>query len=539
MSEMPARPPELVPVTGLRSPWVLPASVCITGACVLIMEVLGTRILAPYFGNTIFTVSSVISVTLGALSAGYYIGGVCADRWASFRIYSIVIICSGVVVTLSYAASTYVLPLIGQRMPITSGPFLSSLVLMFVPALLLGTISPFAVKLQSTYFPDRGVGRIAGEILFWSTGGSIAGSLATGFVLIPRFAIDTIVVGAGATVSCTGAALFLYQARPRMRAIAALLTLPVLHGLPIHAARPWSLGVLYEEEGVYSRVKIHDGVHEGRPTRFLQLDRSMAGAMFLDASDPGELAFDYSRYYVLYRALELQLHTALVLGGGAYSLPKALLNEAPDVRVHVAEIEPRLFDLAKQFFRARDDPRLIIDNDDARRILARATTRYDLVFADAFSTVLSIPPHLTTVEFFALVRSRLNEAGIFIANINGSLDDRPQSFTLAAMKTFRSVFANSYFFAIRSPEFVGLQNILFVGINGPRRLDLRTPKIVNRQDMWLQSLVERQINVEGLEWDKYQLLTDNFAPVEYMTAKELHRVPRWHESSDKARRPIQ
>ena len=179
-------------------------TVFLTGACVLVIEVVATRILSPYFGNTIFTVSSVISVVLLALSAGYYLGGKLADRFPTEKFFYSIILASGLSVILLQFLMLFFLPVIGYALPITGGPLVSAVFLFFLPSFLLGTLSPFAVKLQGQYFPEKGLGSIAGEIFFWSTLGSIFGSLLAGFVLIPRFGINNIISAIAAVLVVLG-----------------------------------------------------------------------------------------------------------------------------------------------------------------------------------------------------------------------------------------------------------------------------------------------------------------------------------------------
>ena len=168
--------------------------VFLTGACVLIIEIVATRILSPYFGNTIFTVSSVISVVLAALSVGYYIGGKLADKTPSEKVFYSIILSSGLSILFLQLLNLRLLPYLGYKLSLMNGPLITAIILFFIPSFLLGTLSPFAIKLQELNAPDKGIGSIAGEIFFWSTLGSIFGSLATGFIFIPKFGINQIVI---------------------------------------------------------------------------------------------------------------------------------------------------------------------------------------------------------------------------------------------------------------------------------------------------------------------------------------------------------
>ena len=137
------------------------ASVFITGAAVLIVEITATRILSPYFGNTIYTVSSVIGVVLAALSIGYYVGGIMSDKYPSLKIFFAIIVVSGFTVLLLRLLIYFSLPFLANNFSLISGPLISSLFLFFLPSFLLGTLSPYAIKLQQKSLEKEGVGKAA------------------------------------------------------------------------------------------------------------------------------------------------------------------------------------------------------------------------------------------------------------------------------------------------------------------------------------------------------------------------------------------
>jgi spermidine synthase len=506
--------------------YLLPLAVFITGASVLIVEVLAVRVLSPFYGNTIFTVSSVISVILFALSVGYYAGGILADRHPSLEWFFGIVLASGVVLLLFYLIGALVLPPLSRGLSIESGPLVSSALLFLLPALLLGTLSPYAVRLQSELFPRQGAGRIAGRIFFWSTLGSITGSLLAGFVLVPNFGVNAILIATGIVLSALGVtALALLRMRKFAVTVAAVLVVLLAGAAASIDLETASETVLYRRDGVYQKITIYEGQYYGRPTRFFLLDRSESGAMFLDSNDPSDLVYDYTKYYRLYKVFTPRVRRALVLGGGAYSIPKAMLREMRDVDIDVAEIEPSLFDLARRYFHAADDPRLHNHVEDGRRFLADTTEPYDLIFGDVYFSYFSVPPHFTTREFFTLAKSRLAPGGLFVANMIGDLSRRQPSLIMAEIRTFKSVFPNSYFLAIESAAITDLvQNITLVGYNDNRHIDLHAPSLAGFPDSLVRLVPYKMIDVDRrYELSAYPVLTDDFAPVEYLTARALQR----------------
>jgi spermidine synthase len=509
--------------------FLLLATVFITGASSLIVEVVGLRVLSPYYGNTIFTVSSVVSVILLALSCGYYLGGKLADRRATLRSFFGLIFVSGIVLLLFYSLGALLLPVLGAKLSIVLGPLVSAMLLFFPGAMLLGTLSPYAVKLQSLHLGKESVGSATGGIFFWSTLGSIGGSLSAGFVLIPRFGIDRILIANGLVLALVGLVPLLFLGDAHKKTVLPIVALICALGTTAGAARYSRRDALYVKDGVYQKISIYDGEYNGRPTRFFQQDQNSAGAgegaMFLDSDDPADLVYDYTRYYALYKIFTPQVKNALVIGGGAYSVPKALLREIPQASVDVVDIEPSLFSLGQRFFKLPESRRLHNHVEDGRRFLRDSSTQYDLIFSDVYYSFFSVPPHFATREFFTIARDKLAPNGIFIANMIGDLSRQPQSLVMAVIKTFQLVFPNTYVFAVSWPDKTDSQNIMLVAYNSDQRIDLSSQSILASSDSLVRSLPYKLVDVNRrFDLSPYPVLTDNYAPVEYLTAHVLERA---------------
>lgn len=501
--------------------WVryqLPIVVFLTGAAVLIIEVVATRILSPYFGNTLYTVSSVLGIVLAALSVGYYIGGRLADKRPESNLFFAIILFGGMSVLALQLLSQFWLPGVGYNLSVVSGPLISSLLLFFLPGFLLGMLSPFAIKLQEKRLPNTGIGSIAGEMFFFSTLGSIAGSLGAGFLLVPLLGISVTVISVG-TFLCVLGGLPLLLGRKHLQLVMHLIAVAVTLGVlttSLVFAKPQR--VVYSADGVYEKLTIYDHRKDGRPVRSLQQDRSSSSAMYLDSD---ELVYDYTKYYELYKTIKPNASRALVIGGAAYSVPKALLQDSPHMRVDVAEIEPSLETLAKKYFKLPEDDRLKTHLVDGRRWLATSGNTYDFIFSDVYYSLYSIPAHFTTKEFFETAKEQLSKNGVFIANVIGDLTVSQPSFTYSELKTFQSVFENNYLFAIESPTAKEAQNLIFVGINGTARLNFNHDAFLKSRYKVLQDLASHVTVVNSQLLKSYPLLTDDYAPIDYMMSQML------------------
>ena len=498
----------------------IPFAVFITGACVLVIEVVAVRILSPYFGNSIFTISSVLSVVLLALSLGYYAGGKLADRFPKESLFYGIILLSGICVIVLHVAGIIFLSSFGYTLSVINGPLISSAALFFAQSFLLGLLSPFAIKLQTMRSQTTGVGSVSGEIFFFSTLGSIAGSLSAGFFLIPNFGVDKIIVSTGLILIILGLTGNLQKAAWFKLSLIVCIFIssqPLLGTLSLAAQQ----GTLIYKDSMYQKITIYEGIYGNASVRFLLQDRNSSAAQFTAPEHINELVYEYTKYYELYKIANPNIKNALVIGGGAYSIPKALLQDSATVNVDVAEIDPMIFALAKEYFNIPDDPRLQNFAQDGRRFLYNSSKKYDMIFSDAYASLYSTPEHLTTMEFFTLAKEKLSDNGVFIANVVGSLAQKPQSFLLSEIKTFKNVFENSYFFAVTSAESQKIQNIIFVGYNNNDKLDLAGTDMKKHENYIIRMLPEKFINTDSFDFSPYPLLTDNYAPVDYLISQEF------------------
>lgn len=492
--------------------------VFITGAAVLVLEVAATRILSPYFGSTIYTVSSVISVILLALSVGYYVGGRLADRQGTPSLFYGIIAISGGSVFLLHLLKMLVVPTLSRMYSLQEGPLILSMLLFFLPGFLLGTLSPIVVKLQDQRLKKEGIGKIAGDVFFWSTLGSISGSLLTGFYLIPSFGVDQIIAGVGIILVVIGLLGLSANAKDSFSKLKFLVVIPFIIILQVIflflQSKFVSPAIIYAEDGIYGALTVYDDNYKGRPTRFFKQDLDSSSAMYLDSS---ELVYDYTKYYELYRLVHTSLDNALVIGAGVYSVPKALLENDKKVTVDVVDIEPSLIDVGKKYFNVPNDPRLVNYVEDGRRFLYDRDKKYNLIFGDAFH--FSIPQHIATKEFFELSKSRLQPEGFFIMNVIGSLAQKQPSFALSEIRTFKEVYPNSYFFAVRDLKSDIIQNIIIVGYNSDKKLDFSKTDKLNSP--FLKSAVKNIISIDPEDLSSHPIFTDNYAPTEYFISKDF------------------
>jgi len=181
--------------------------VFLCGAIVMSYEILGSRVLAPNFGNSVFVWGSLISVFLAGLSSGYYLGGKIADIKPSIRKLAVIIVLPGLMMIGFPLYGSPISDLIfALDLGIRLSPLLASLILFFIPAVFLGMVSPYTVKLMICSLHTSGT--TVGTLYAISTLGSIVGTLFTSFYLITVAGVKILILGQGAILILIAIPLF-------------------------------------------------------------------------------------------------------------------------------------------------------------------------------------------------------------------------------------------------------------------------------------------------------------------------------------------
>jgi spermidine synthase len=495
--------------------------VFISGAVLMALEIVGSRVLAPYFGNSIFVWGSLISVVLAALSLGYYWGGRLSESRPSFARLLLLLVVPGLLIFfLPFVYPSINLWVATVDFGARLNPLVASAIFFLVPGIFLGTISPYAIRLAATALST--VGSTAGSLYALSTCGSIFGTLFTAFYLIPAIGVSNIIHSLGITLMLLALVMWPLT-RDRMavarraraeRSAAALMLLALISAASIPPA--WArIKTLFEKDSFYHHIR----VEEDEEARYLYFDRTLQSAMNLD--DPTSLRLIYSRYASLGLAIRPDAKRTFIIGLGGGSIPKKYQKEFPSLEIDVAEIDPEVIEVAKKYFHFQEGKNLRVYPQDGRLLLTKSPQRYDLILVDAYFRD-AIPFHLTTREFFQIAEQKLNAGGIVVVNIIGAVTGPSGKITRSVAKTLRGIFPQIYMFAARRADNVSLdtiQNVILVASKSPQRLDIA--EITRRaaglgRDLFPKSVKDIAISfVDGKPADDdVPVLTDDYAPTD-------------------------
>ena len=445
------------------------AAVFVSGAVLLGVEIAASRVVAPYFGNSLYVWGSLIGVVLTGLAIGYWLGGVLADRLPVTRLLlGVMGLAALLVLAIPFVDEAVLEWVVGWDAGPRLNPLIASVILFGPMSVAMACVTPIAVRLRARSLAR--VGRTAGRLFSVSTAGSIAGTLATAFFLIPELGVDQLIAtGAAALLAAVVvvalaerqvAAALLAAVTTAGAVVAAVSLAPETGGtLSGAAAQNWSplyrmrgsetvldardpraaiaqpeLRVVFSQDTQYHRLS----VVEDADSRYLRFDNSLQSAIYID--DPLETRFAYTDLFHLAKAYNPEARTILFIGLGAGSSEKRMLQDFDDVQLHAVEIDPVVAEVAHDWFELpRDEPRLEVSVGDGRRFLADDEARWDAIVIDAFFAD-AIPFHMVTQEFLQLARSRLEPGGVVVTNAIGAIAGPGSRLFRSIYRTYRTAF---------------------------------------------------------------------------------------------------
>ena len=411
------------------SPTLAAGLVFVASAAVLVVEILGIRLLAPYVGLTLETTTAIIGTVLAGIAAGSALGGRAADR-VSPRLLLPVLLAAGGALAI---ATVPLVRVFGSAL--RGGGDAAALVIamtaLLPPATALSAVTPAVVKLQ---LRDLGAtGSVVGRLSAWATTGGLVGTFATGFVIVPLLATDVALYALGVALIVLALALGRGGAPWSGPVLGLIAAAAVFGGVAVAVGAPCDAETRYH----CARVDVDPQRPSGRTLVLENLKHS-----YVDLDDPRRLELDYVRWIgdamdgMAPRGAQLD---GVFLGGAGFTLPRYLLATRRGSRARVHEVDGGLVELARERLGLRTGPDLRVVQGDARVTLAdEATASADLLVGDAFGA-RAIPWHLATVEYAREIRRVLRPRGVYALNL---IDQPPLALARAEVATLRAVFAD-------------------------------------------------------------------------------------------------
>lgn len=421
------------------------AVVFASGLTSLAVEFAASRLLGNYFGTSNLVWASIVGLILIYLTAGYFIGGAWADRSPSYRTLFKILGWASLSVGLIPLVSRPILKLASNafdtlELGVLIGSFTSVMVLFIIPVSLLGTISPFAIRLL---IEDReSAGRISGKIYAISTMGSFIGTFLPVLVLIPTVGTyrTFLILSLFLMVFALTGLFFVGKWRLLLSYAWMPLVIIALFFFGTPGTDKSTTGLIYEGESAYNYIQ----VLEDQEFRFLRLNE---GQGIHSIYHPTILNFNGTWEQVLSAPffnpspVDLDsINEISIVGLAAGTTARAAFSVFPNVTIDGIEIDPEIITVGQKYF-DMNDPALNVIIQDGRWALTKSTKQYDIISVDAYRPPY-IPWHLTTREFFRVIYDHLEDDGVMVINVGRGPTDRRLIDALAT--TIKTVFPSIY-----------------------------------------------------------------------------------------------
>ncbi len=503
----------------------LTIAVFISGLTSLSLEMTASRLLVRYFGSSDLVWACIIGLIMIYLSVGYFLGGRWADRSPNYRTFFQILIWAALAIAVIPLISHPVLVAAANafdklQVAILAGAFVAVLILMVVPMVLLGTASPFAIRLAME--ENQGVGKISGQIYAISTIGSFFGTFLPVLVLIPTIGVfRTFLVLSGLLLV---AALYGLWSISGLKFAARYLWTPLIlvliWWLGLSGPNKDTASMIFETESSYNYIQVLENSDEYRVLRLNEGQgmHSVYHPTVLNYYGPWEMVL-VAPYFNPAPYDPNRVQKMAIVGLAAGTTARQATAVYGPIAIDGFEIDEKVVEVGRRFF-DMNQPNLNVIVQDGRWGLEHSTSKYQIISVDAYRPPY-IPWHLTTREFFQIVREHLSDDGVMVINVGRAPPDRrlidaPSSTSLSVFPSVHVVDVpntfNSILYATVQPTQIDnfFQNLAY--LLGQNQLD----------PLLTETAKTAAVNLQAGP-SAGPVFTDDRAPVEWITNDMIFR----------------
>jgi len=403
------------------------------GFAVMSLELLEARLAAPYFGSSVLVWTNIIGVILAALALGAWLGGVLVDRRPDIRWAAAALFGAGVWALGMSALGREILLSFTTISQQVATP-VASLLLFAPPSLLLGAVPPVLWRLMVNNVEHSG--HEAGLLSALGTAGSLAGTYLTGYVLLPRFGVESLLVMLSGILIVY--ALLLSEKAKIFPIVGSCFSIVLLGSLIDGVNGRLIPGKFYPS--AYSHITVMQLPWQGEDADLLFINKGLHSGATLE--DPKSTVFAYAKAAQAVDEIVPNPRSLLLVGGGGMHIAHAFLERHPGAQADVVEIDPAVYRAARETFGTGDEVGLRIHFGDARTVVRGLETKYDAIVVDAYGGDVSVPWHLITREALEDLKVRLSDDGVVAANIIMATNPEAKelNFSRRSLATMRDVF---------------------------------------------------------------------------------------------------
>lgn len=422
----------------------------VLNAAEMILELVASRLMSPYFGNSNFVWTAIIGIILLAASLGNIIGGKMAARKNPRFWTGMLLLFASIYIAVTPLIDVPILQSIKDgNLGTQFSAVVGSVVFFLIPSTIMGVITPIIMKERIGDGKDKAKesGRITAIIAI----GSLVGTFVGGFWLIP--ALGTKMIFALLAVVITLTVLMLRPLKSvkisklKWAFFVTLMVTIVLNIVSVVVVSSEREETKISIDTEYGRIIVEEGDYGGDTVLYYKQSGAYSSATFMDERK-FDLVFKYlKKYDMMFDFLDVE-NTAMI-GGAAYQYPKYFISHFADKRMDVIEIDPISTEIAKKYFYLDEliekygEDRLGLYNEDGRVFLANSDKKYDAILNDAFSGEVPVGT-LATVEAAKTIKKQLNQGGVYMSNVLGAVSGSKGKFLRSEVKTLKKVFKHVY-----------------------------------------------------------------------------------------------
>ncbi|MCA1066628.1 fused MFS/spermidine synthase (plasmid) [Rossellomorea sp. AcN35-11] len=431
------------------------ANLFIVSFVIMGLEMTATRLIAPTFGNTVYTWGIIITIFLVGSSVGYVLGGRVADsedaRLRTFMLYFISILFICLIPWIKHVS----FPMF-KHLSSLQGTIMGVMFLYFIPNLLLSSIVPVLMK---EGMDDKVSGKVIGNLHTSSALGSVLGTLVTTFFFIRYMSINTVIGMLVLLLAIVFVLYFIPNPPVRKKFFTFLIPFIIITFLPVQPERQ---GLIFHETSLYHDIYVYETDNfRGRKGdfRYLTFGNSSTIQGMVDMDNRNDLIFDYTQnIWELTERMDAGNDGVFILGHGVGSLTRKY--EKYSDNVIAAELDEKVAEISREYFGYKGEG---VQIGDGRKLLYDVKSEFDLIILDAFHDTKQIPFHLVTKEFFQLTKTKLAGDGMLFINAIGT--PKNDEFLESLNTTLKDVYP--YVYVLGEKKVGTSQNLVLIASDSP------------------------------------------------------------------------
>lgn len=489
-------------------------------------ELSGAKLLAPYFGTSLYIWAAVLGLTLGGLTTGYFFGGVLSKKYTGkiSLLYKVLIAASLFLIVMPFTSELIMESTINMNLQV--GAILSLLVFMVPPLAFMGMVSPILINLLTQ--ESDSAGNNAGNVYAISTVGGILFTFLMGFYIIPEFGIVNPIIWTGVLLGIFPV-ISLLRSQERLFALVAVI---VMSGAAFKSSyllkELENYSVLYHSEGILGQIKVVDHPAYGytedeRMGRGLIVNNTLQTFAGLDNNLQYSI-WSWAHYIPTAASIFPEKSQALLLGLGGGTIVKQFNRLGFDT--DVVEIDERVWEVGKKYFNVPPNTKMHVD--DARHFIKTSKKKYNLIVFDTFLSE-SVPEHLLTIQGFEDTKEILSEDGMIMVNFYGFIEGEKGTAARSVLKTLKASGFHTEILATPGNE--KTRNLIFLASREEKNfdtIDYSEPNFTKITDLYQYLLNTNTIDLEDayILDDNYPRLSKLYAPAATMWKKSYNEYYR-------------